>query len=102
MQTHRALSGGWSPKEGASYRTRQSWLPEVPIRFDQLVDHLAHQLLHRRSTARLLKASCQAVSVGSDEVITGSHQLVRSQMPSVPLPSPLVGEGAEPRERRGG
>jgi uncharacterized protein (DUF1800 family) len=83
MQTHRALSGGWSPREGASFRTWRSWLREVPIRFDQLVDHLAHHLLHRRSSPRLLKACCQAVSIRSDEVITGSHPLVRSQMPDL-------------------
>ena len=37
------------------------WLPGRQSAFDELVDHLSQQLLHRHSDARLLKACCKAV-----------------------------------------
>ena len=54
---------------------------ERPIRFDVLVDHLSQLILHRRSTALLLEACCQAVDVEPRERITRDHGLVRWNMP---------------------
>ena len=39
------------------------WMPGPAVRFDELVDHLSQQLLHRHSDARLLKACSKAVDV---------------------------------------
>ena len=38
---HWALAGGYWPKEGATYRSVKSWLPPLPARFDEVVDHIA-------------------------------------------------------------
>ncbi len=77
MEVHYVMSGGWWPTAGITYRTPQEWMPQRRLRFDQLVDHLSQQILHRRSTARLLEACCQAVDVRPREVITRDHELMR-------------------------
>lgn len=81
MSTHYAMSGGWWPRDGISYRSPASWLPKDRIRFDLLVDHLSQRLLHRRSTARLLRACCEAVDLTPGEVVTRDHPLVKWSMP---------------------
>ena len=81
MSTHYAMSGGWWPRDGISYRSHGSWLPEDRIRFDLLVDHLSQRLLHRRSTARLLRACCEAVDLTPGVVVTRDHPLVKWSMP---------------------
>ncbi|MFC4785159.1 DUF1800 domain-containing protein [Nocardioides sp. MAHUQ-72] len=81
MSVHYSMCGTWWPKEGIDYRPARSWLPEKRVRFDVLVDHLSQRLLHRRSTARLLRACCQATGLGPDEVITRDHALVKWSMP---------------------
>ncbi len=81
MDTHYVMSGGWWPKEGIAYRSPASWLPKDRIRFDLLVDHLSQRLLHRRSTARLLRACCEATGLTPHEVITRDHPLVKWSMP---------------------
>jgi hypothetical protein len=85
MSMHRALSGGWWPRQDVAFKSPRSWVPEFPIRFDALVEHLSQQLLHRPATPRLLKACSQAVSIKPHEVITRSHPLVRWQMPHLLL-----------------
>ena len=55
------MSGGWWPTVG--HRTTASpqvGAGEAPIRFDKLVDNCRQEMLHRRSTAALLEACCQA------------------------------------------
>ncbi len=37
--------------------------PGCPIRFDTLVDHLSQAILHKRSTAALLEACCNAIGL---------------------------------------
>jgi hypothetical protein len=85
MSMHRALSGGWWPRQDVAFKSPRSWVPEFPIRFDALVEHLSQQLLHRQATPRLLKACSQAVSIKPHDVITRSHPLVRWQMPNLLL-----------------
>ncbi|MEP9365169.1 DUF1800 domain-containing protein [Nocardioides sp. CN2-186] len=80
MSLHTDISGGWWPSKGVTYRTPAEWVPEFPIRFDMLVDHLSQQLLHRRSTAPLLEACCLAVDLPPDEKITRAHGLVKWNM----------------------
>lgn len=81
MDLHLSLSGGWWPTEGVRYHPPAWWVPDFPMRFDLLVDHLSQVLLHRRSTAQLLEACCLAVDVGPREQITRDHDLVRWNMP---------------------
>jgi hypothetical protein len=78
---HYTMSGGWWPKVGATYRKPATWVPEFPLRFDCLVDHLSRTLLGRRSTDALLKACCQATGTSPREKITRTHPLIRWKMP---------------------
>jgi hypothetical protein len=77
MDVHWSMSGGWWPSTGITYREPMDWLPKPSIRFDMLVDHLSQQLLHRRSTAQLLQACCEACDVRPAEKINADHGLVK-------------------------
>ncbi|GCD88965.1 DUF1800 domain-containing protein [Nocardioides sp. LS1] len=81
MDIHLGMAGGWWPKAGIAYHQPAWWVPEFPIRFNLLVDHLAQQLLHRRSDAALLEACCLAVDLAPTERITRDHPLVQWNMP---------------------
>ncbi|QWC85949.1 DUF1800 domain-containing protein [Nocardioidaceae bacterium] len=73
---HWAMTAGWWPREGVAYRTPEEFLPGLPLRFDQLVDHLCRTLLGRRSTRRLLAMACQATDTPPREMITPGHQVL--------------------------
>ncbi|MCW2764778.1 MAG: hypothetical protein JWO11_737 [Nocardioides sp.] len=77
MDVHWSMSGGWWPSVGITYPEPMDWMPKPSMRFNKLVDHLCQQLLHRRSTPRLLRACCEATDVGPTEKITADHGLVR-------------------------
>jgi len=55
-------------------------VPRFPMRFDLLVDHLSQVLLHRRSTAALLQACCEATAIRPRETITRDHPLIGWKM----------------------
>ncbi|HYH33774.1 MAG TPA: DUF1800 family protein, partial [Nocardioides sp.] len=80
MELHWALSGGWWPDEDVTYRSPRSWVPRFPMRFDLVVDHVSQVLLHRRSTAQLLRACCEATEIAPRERITRDHPLVAWKM----------------------
>ncbi|WP_051549369.1 DUF1800 domain-containing protein [Nocardioides sp. URHA0032] len=77
MSVHLDMAGTWWPDKGATYHSTAWWVPRYPIRFDVLVDALSQRILHRRSTAQLLQACCEAVDVQPRERITKDHGLVR-------------------------
>ncbi|GGO67900.1 DUF1800 domain-containing protein [Nocardioides deserti] len=77
MDLHWAMAGGWWPSKGITYRTPKQWLPRKKIRFDLFVDHLSQQLLHRRSTATLLRACCEMCDVSPGDVISADHPIVK-------------------------
>lgn len=81
MDLHLVLSGGWWPNQDVSHRSPRSRVPRFPVRFDVLVDHLSQVLLHRRSTAELLRACCEATEIGPRERITRTHPLIGWKMP---------------------
>jgi len=80
MQFHQSVAAGWADA-ATGYRDPQKWLPGRHPRFDELVDHLSHQLLHKPSSKRLLKACCAAVDVKPYEPIDKEHELVQWQFP---------------------
>jgi uncharacterized protein (DUF1800 family) len=81
MDVHYSLAGGWWPTKGTGYRPARAWLPSRQVRFDDLVDHLAQQLLGRHASRRLVKACSQAVDVRPRERITADHALVKWSFP---------------------
>ena len=73
---------GWAD-EATNYRKPQQWLPGKHPRFDELVDHLCRQLLHKESSKNLLKACCTAVDVKPYDPIDKDHDLVKWQFPQL-------------------
>ena len=86
---HQNLSGGWSPKAQATYRTPASWLPTSSLRFDRYVDHLSRQWLGRQADSRTVAIAAQAVTrttsttktITASTLITPTHNLVKSLTP---------------------
>lgn len=81
MSTHYSMCGGWWPTQDVTHRRRTSWAPKFPVRFDVLVDALAQELLHRRSTSQLLQACCDAVDCAPAERITRDHAVMQWNTP---------------------
>ncbi len=81
MRVHYLMAGTWWPTQDIAYRTARAWVPELPIRFDLLVDHLSREILHRPSTARLLRACCEAVEARPGESVGANHPLLLWRMP---------------------
>lgn len=77
MEVHWGLAGGWWPRKGITYQQPRDWVPELPISFALLVDHVSRLMHGRPSSAALLKAMCTAVSVQPQEQITADHPLVQ-------------------------
>ena len=77
MDIHWSLAGGWWPKTGVDYLQPTDWVPELPMRFAPLVDHLSRRILGRPSTRGILKAASTAVGVKPTEEITADHPLMR-------------------------
>jgi hypothetical protein len=48
-------------------------VPKLPMRLDELIDHLSQQLLHQHASPVLVKACCRAVGYDRDEKITRTH-----------------------------
>jgi uncharacterized protein (DUF1800 family) len=80
MRVHWTLCGGWWPSGDVRYRHDTAWVPGFPLRFDLVVDHLSQVLLHRPSTAALLRACCEASDIRPRETITRGHALVEWKM----------------------
>jgi uncharacterized protein (DUF1800 family) len=80
MRFHLGAAAGWAD-EATGYREPKQWLPGRHPRFDELVDHLCQQLLHKESTKKLLKACCTAVDVKPYDPIDEEHELVKWRFP---------------------
>ena len=81
MNVHLTLSGGWWPTVGTHYRRPGQWLPGDRVRFQDLVDHMSREVLHRRATDRLLKACCEVTGCKPREWIDREHGLIQWGMP---------------------
>ncbi|MGA8209007.1 MAG: DUF1800 domain-containing protein [Nocardioidaceae bacterium] len=76
---HWLLAGGYYPDTGVRYRRPASWLPQASLTLDAYVDHVCRLLLGRGSTARDLKAVCQATGRRPAEKVTRTHPLATWQ-----------------------
>ena len=84
-RVHNVLSGGYYPTVDVRYRSRRAWMPPLPARFEDVVDHVARQLLGRPATPRLVRACGQLVDVGPRERIHAQHRVVRHAIPRLLL-----------------
>lgn len=82
---HHVVGGGHYPDVDVTYRRELAWLPPLPATFAQVVDHIAHQLLHRDASPALVRACCQVMSSTPNERVTRDHKLLRYGMPRVLL-----------------
>jgi uncharacterized protein (DUF1800 family) len=82
MRFHMGAAAGWAD-EATHYREPEKWLPGKHPRFDEVVDHLCRQLLHKEASKRLLKACCIAVDVKPYDPIDKDHDLVKWQFPQL-------------------
>jgi uncharacterized protein (DUF1800 family) len=82
MRFHMGAAAGWADTATA-YRQPKQWLPGRHPRFDELVDHLCQELLHKESSKKLLKACCTAVDVKPYDPIDDDHPVVRWQFPQL-------------------
>jgi uncharacterized protein (DUF1800 family) len=76
MDLHWSLAHGHWPQKAVRFKKPMQWMPGPSVRFDELVDHLSQQLLHRHSDARLLKACRKALDIEPKTYITEEHELI--------------------------
>lgn len=72
---HWGLAGGWWPATGARYRDHASWMPPLPQRYGQVVDHLSRRLLARPSTPLLRAAAVAATTIPLDRQLDTTDDL---------------------------
>lgn len=70
LDLHLKMGGGWWPRTDVRHRPSRAFIPQRRMRFDQLVDHLSRSLLGRLSSARMLKACCQATGQRPSDIVT--------------------------------
>lgn len=78
---HWSMAGGWYPHAGITYRAPAEWVPELPIVFRHLVDHLSRSVLQRPSTATLLQAACEATQIAPGDTIRSGDELLSWKWP---------------------
>ncbi|WP_082503191.1 DUF1800 domain-containing protein [Nocardioides sp. Leaf307] len=81
MAMHWSMSGGWWPEHGTTYKKPTEWVPEFPIVFRDLVDHMARRVHARPSSASLLQGACTATGIAPDATITADHALMKWHFP---------------------
>ncbi|VXC52440.1 conserved hypothetical protein [Nocardioides sp. AX2bis] len=77
---HQAMASGF-PAAGATYRSPQSWVPDLPARFDVVVNRLCGRLLFEPPTTDMVAAACASVGLQRDDVITAGHPLMTERLP---------------------
>ncbi|HEX5089942.1 MAG TPA: DUF1800 domain-containing protein [Nocardioides sp.] len=82
MRFHMGASAGWAD-QATKYRKPEQWLGGAHPRFDELVDRLCAELLHRESSKRLLKACCTAVDVKPYDPVDKDSDLVKWRFPQL-------------------
>ncbi len=68
LDLHYTLAGGWWPSDAVTYPTVAARLPELPARFDEIVDHVSRLLLQRPATEALQKACQQMLHIPPRQV----------------------------------
>ena len=73
--THWSLAGGYWPQKGTTYRSPASWLPPLPARFDEVVDHVARLLISRPATDAMKQAAVAYTGVAASTRISNPDDL---------------------------
>ncbi|WP_051551584.1 DUF1800 domain-containing protein [Nocardioides sp. URHA0020] len=84
MSFHWDVINGWWPGDAVTFPRPRSWMPRArPMQFRTLVDHMSRRLLHRPSTAALLKACCEAAELRPTTRIGRGSALFTTAWPRV-------------------
>ena len=81
MATHYGMAGGWSGGEDIRFREPLAWLPRPQLRFDELVEHMSQEILHRPASGTLVLACKRATGYADDEPIDRDHEIVDWMFP---------------------
>ena len=82
MSMHWGMAGGWWPTVNLRYRTPAEWVPaKKPIRFNDLVDAVSRDLLHRPASKNLLETARLATGCKAREKIDREHGLYQWGFP---------------------
>ena len=80
-KAHLNVASGVVPKTGRRMREPMDWMPDLPARFEDVVDHVCRQLLARPAGDALMDTACLAVDIPRRERITRDHRLLTWQLP---------------------
>lgn len=80
MALHWNVASSW-PQREVTYRSPQAWLPRSSMDLRDLVDHLSRLLLHRPSTAALLRSCCEAVELEPSTPVSARSDLFAWRWP---------------------
>lgn len=68
-KAHWGLAGGYWPRSGVRHRGTQKWLPALPARFDEVVDHVSRIMLARPASRDLQRAATAFAGIQPFELI---------------------------------
>jgi len=72
---HLTLAGGWWPSEGVTYQPPGRWVPKLPARFDDIVDHAARLILARPAGDAVKTAASQFTGIGRRDRIESMEEI---------------------------
>jgi len=75
FQTHHLQAGSYFPSKQATHRPPAWWLPALPARFDEVVDHVCRKLLARPASADLQRAASIRLQIAAGERIRTSADM---------------------------
>ena len=82
MSMHWSMAGGWWPTTDLRYRKPAAWVPaKKPVRFEDLLDDVCRDLLHRRATRSMVETASLATGCRRREKIDREHDLYRWGFP---------------------
>jgi hypothetical protein len=72
---HLTLAGGWWPSKGVTYQPADRWVPNLPARFEDIVDHAARLILARPAGDAVKTAAAQFTGIGRRDRIESMNQI---------------------------
>ncbi len=79
LEVQRSLAQRWWPRDDAKYPSDESWLPPLPARFGQVVDHMGKKLLGEAPNARLKDGIAIRTGIPLSRTVTASDMTNRTR-----------------------
>ncbi|MDX6309840.1 MAG: hypothetical protein QOI06_2886 [Nocardioidaceae bacterium] len=81
FRVHWYAACGAYPNQGITFLTPLDWMPQLPLQFKDVVDHVVRSVLFLPSTLSMQVAATIATDIQPTDVITTSHALVTHSFP---------------------